>query len=494
MQQPLYAAPAPPRPGISPDLPHRAAPAAPAALAAPIPLELPQRLMRHALAAAALALLLALVPGLLRVAQDTRQEMEGSLAQARLHAALAQLATREDAAALAELRELQGLRHLRLALHDGQGRALLALGGEDGPPALATLARALGLVRAEHAVSWHVPRPQGLPWTVTLTSSPDSELSESLFNLAGMFALLAGCCALMLAVMRRHVRRAFAPLQALLAAIARIERREPGAARSLPVMPVRELEAIAQALRQLGAHLEQSERERRLLAQRLLSLQEDERQRLARDLHDELGQRLTAVRVDAAWLQRRLADAPALQPVAAGIGEQAALLLQDVRRLLARLRPPGDDPAQPATLARLRTLLQELCDGWRASAQGEGLHVALQVEGDDGLALPQPLLLGLYRISQEALTNVARHARGARHASLALRAHGAVLHWCVQDDGCGLDGFEAALRRGSGLAGIKERVWALGGALQAGAGDGSAAGNGGRGLRLQAQLPLEGSA
>jgi two-component system sensor histidine kinase UhpB len=86
--------------------------------------------------------------------------------------------------------------------------------------------------------------------------------------------------------------------------------------------------------------------------------------------------------------------------------------------------------------------------------------------------LPRALVLALYRISQEALTNVARHA-GASSATLRLRAIRAggsasmsAIDWSVCDDGVGLDDPSAALRRGNGLAGIRERVWAHGGDLQ----------------------------
>lgn len=465
----------------------------------PLPLDLPRLVMRRALAAAIACLLLALVLGGLRMRQDTQQEMAGSLALARTVAALAQLPAHDTAAALTALQPLQSLRHLRLELRDANGRPLLRLPDEEGEGAVPALARWLEMGQAASSVSWTVPRPDGPPWTVVLTTSPDSELRESLGSQAALFGLLGGCSLLMLAVMHRNVRRAFAPLQALLAAIARIERQDLAAVRTLPAMPIRELEAIAQALRHLSAEQARTEAARRLLGHRLLSLQEDERQRLARDLHDEFGQRLTALRVDAAWLQRRLADAPELQAVAAGMGTQVAQIQDDVRRLLARLRPFGPAAAAgveapPATFGRLRLMLQELVAGWSSSVHSHGTRFELAVEGaTDALVLPQELVLGVYRISQEALTNVARHA-GARQARLAVRIaraqEGGLLHWSVQDDGCGLGDAQGALQRGSGLAGLKDRVWALGGELDFGAPPAGAS----SGLGLRAQFPFEGAA
>ncbi|WP_157269205.1 histidine kinase [Azohydromonas aeria] len=494
----LYAGPGAPPPGEIPDIPARPADPRPA----PLPMELPRLVMRRALAVALGALALSLVLGLLRAREDTRREMEGSLALARAGAALAQIAHQDDAAALAALRELSGLRHLALRLSDADGQPLpgpaaAAPSAPSAPAGVASgVARLLGLAGPAHAVGWSVPRPDGRAWRVELTASPDSELHEALANLAGSFTLLAGCCLLMLAVMHWNVRRAFRPLRALLDAIAHVERQRFGPVRALGAMPIRELEAIARALKHLVAEQEKTEGQRRLLGLRLLSLREDERQRLARDLHDEFGQRLTALRVDAAWLTGRLAEQPALRDVAAGMGTQVARVQEDVRKLLARLRPgdaPGVEGDAPPTPERLRQMLAELVAGWNAPAHGEGTRFELVFEAASGdvPALPQELLLGLYRMSQEALTNVARHAEATR-ARLAVRVAGGAagplrVDWSVRDDGRGLDGLEAALRRGSGLAGIKERAWALGGELDWSSG----ADPGWPGLALRARFTVE---
>lgn len=340
------------------------------------------------------------------------------------------------------------MRHLRLELLDADGQTLVRVADEGSATgvlgAWPNLSAHLGVSQPVQTVSWPVSRPDGRAWTVVLTASPDSELQEALSNLAGLFVLLAGCIVLMLAVMHWNVRRAFGPLQALLGAIARVERQDLAAVHGLPTMPIRELEAISQALKHLAAEQQRTEAARRVLGHRLLSLQEDERQRLARDLHDEFGQRLTGLRVDAAWLKRRLAEWPALQTVADGMGEQIALIQDDVRKLLRRLRPFGPvlsgSDAPPETLGRLRLMLEELIAGWGASMQSHGTRFALQLDASlDALSLPQDLVLGVYRISQEALTNAARHA-GARHARLMVRierreAGSGTLEWSVQDDG-----------------------------------------------------------
>lgn len=472
---PAAAQPVPETTGKTPDLRAQTA-----------PMDLPRLVMRRALAVAVGCLLLALVLGLLRVRLDTEREMAGSLALARAARQLALLQGADPRRAVEELRTLEGLRHLRLEVLDADRLTVLALPPpQDAAPSGsgADLVRRLGVTAAAQTVSWPVQQPEERTWTVVLSASPDSEVQEALGDLGGLFLLLAGCSVTMLAVMQWNVRRSFRPLHGLLGAIARIEQQDPDAVRRLPAMPIRELEAIAQALRRLVDERERNESARRVLGHRLLSVQDDERRRLARDLHDEFGQRLTGLRVDAAWLQRRLEDAPELRSVAAGMAQQIGLIQDDVRQLLQRLRPhasEGDD-GSPATVGRLRLLLQDLVSGWQAAANSHGIRFELQVEAaDDDLPLPCELVSCIYRISQEALTNVARHA-GAQHARLALRVEGDTLHWSVGDDGRGLAGAQAAWQRGNGLVGMQDRVWAMGGDFDW---------HSESGLSLRARLPL----
>ena len=154
--------------------------------------------------------------------------------------------------------------------------------------------------------------------------------------------LAAAGIALMLAVMAWNMRRAFMPLRGLVAAIERMHSGDAEAAGALSArMPIRELEVIAQALRTLHGGLRDEAARRRVLSRQLLTLQEDERQRLARELHDEFGQQLTAMRVDAVWLSQRLAQMPEQANVAAAIAQRCADVQSDIRTLLTRLPAAG---------------------------------------------------------------------------------------------------------------------------------------------------------
>jgi len=476
------ATPIPGVPGKTPDLAAR--------------LELSRLVMRHALGVALASLALSLALGLAVARQDTRDEIAGALALAQAAQRLQALPA-DDAEALAALRALAPPRHVRLRVADDAGRVLVDSDPAPPSPLLGWLMRAdlREDGAAAQSVTWRLARGAGRAWTASVAPSAVSEQREALANLAGLALVLSACCLGMLAAMHWNVRRALAPLQSLIVVLARVGRGEHGAARALPAMPVRELAAIGDAVRRLAASLEAAEDARRVLAHKVLTLQEDERQRLARDLHDEFGQRLTALRADAAWLARRCARDAALAEVVAGMGEQIAHIQQDVRGLLARLQPlgPGADEAD-ASAAHLGALLEALAASWNRGADAAlrcearlVLDGALRSASPADVALPRELVLAVYRISQEALTNAARHAGAAAarvEVVLVGDADGLALRWTARDDGRGLQSPEAALQRGNGLAGIRERVWALGGEF-----DWTPAGEAPmRGLHLRARL------
>lgn len=506
------------------------------------PFDLPRLVMRRAFATALAGLLLAAALGLMRVNQNIAEEVDAAMSLASVMARLGSLDQVDDRSALASVRETlaeEGLRHLTLHIVDSHGRVILRpLPSPPDPPALGWLyelhRQTLSAPDGRRA-TWAVRRPDGGRWVVSLAATHESERVEALNDLAGALALLLACFGALLLAMAWNVRRAFAPLTALLAAIGRVEHQDYAAVRELPRMPIRELESIATALRELVQALDAAESERRLLSQQVLTLQEDERQHLARELHDEFGQRLTALRLDAAWLGRRLADQPELLGVVTGMAERCAEVQRDIRDLLVRLRPLGpvdddegnDDHRLP--LARLVQLLEGLVAGWQASTRGDadaapdGIestrwrlrltqigHPAmlgtLEMPLDPAVAastrIPRDLALAVYRISQEALTNAARHA-DAREVELSLTLvaqtqtqtqtpqQPPALDWSVRDDGIGLPDAALARQRGNGLGGMQERVWALGGTWRvepSTSNAGTATATSRPGLRLSARL------
>jgi two-component system sensor histidine kinase UhpB len=475
--------------------------------APPTAMDLPRLVMRRAIWVALAAWIGVLVLGLHRAGQDMKQEAAAADTLAQLGRFLARAAhDPDDARVLTEMRQLlqtAPLRHLSLRVR-GE-RAALLLGPDTAALPAPPLSWLLQLHRAwvpapdAVPVRWSLPRDAGRTWIVELTPSYESERIEAIENLAELLLLAgAGSMALLLA-MGWNVRRAFKPMRGLLQAIGRMRSGDATAMQRLPAMPIAELQAIGSALGELGEALDAVEQQRRALSRQVLTLQEDERQRIARELHDEFGQRLTALRANAAWLARHVASDVKAAPVVQEMSLQCAKLQTEIRALLDRLQPAVLDAGSPATLLKLQGLLHELVQAWNATpAAGVRFTLELRALGPhgaplpwpdaahaEGIALPQALVLALYRISQEALTNVARHAH-ASTASLQLTLSQMedepMLQWQVSDDGAGLGSLQVALQRGNGLAGIRQRVWAFGGDL--------ACDDAPRGLRLSARFAL----
>lgn len=386
--------------------------------------------------------------------------------------------------ALERINASGNLRHVQLDLRDSQGRVLTAP-SVDKPAtvlqrAFALLVPGLQPRQSESSGPWSLQRDDGALYVATLKLNPASERQEALDNLTGMLGVLAGYGIAMLFAVYWTLKRALAPLQPILGAIEHYERND--FAYRLPGLPFKEMDTIARALNHLAASLERTQEARRLLSLKLVGSQEDERLRLARELHDEFGQTLTAIRADASWLAHKSVGDAQMQAVIGGIARHCERMHLDVRGLLARLRP--HDPRDPDGAVPLGRLLTDLVDGWNGQPGG-GVTFVMDCE-TDALQLPGALALGLYRLTQEALTNVVRHAQATRATISLHRGPEGSVHWSVEDDGVGIDDVEAATRRGSGVAGLRERVWALGGEFGIGA---ARAHSDRRGLRIAAKFP-----
>jgi PAS domain S-box-containing protein len=223
--------------------------------------------------------------------------------------------------------------------------------------------------------------------------------------------------------------------------------------------------------------LQRQQQELRELSARVLEAREEEKTRIARELHDELGQLLTALKMDLSWLRERLpASEGALAARAAEMGAVLDQTVASTRRISADLRPLMLDDLGLAEAA------QWLVDDF---AHRSGVRCELRLAGAALGALDSRLATTVYRALQESLTNIARHS-GAKHAwvSLALEQDGAdkgdTLRLEVEDDGCGIAPGDLAKARSLGLKGMRERIAHFGGSL-----DIARAPRGGTRLRLR---------
>jgi two-component system, NarL family, sensor histidine kinase UhpB len=201
--------------------------------------------------------------------------------------------------------------------------------------------------------------------------------------------------------------------------------------------------------------------ENRRLAQQYLQVQESERRALARDLHDELGQYLNAVKLDVVSIRDRLAAIdPNGQRMASETVRNIDHIQSVVMGLIRQLRPVGLDDLG------LAAALEHYVDEWRRRLPQISIGLRMTERFDEGL--DEVRRLAIYRLVQEALTNIARHSRATQvevgitreDAQPHLPAHIAV---CVQDNGVGVNAGRSG--GGLGLIGMRERVEAVGGSL-----------------------------
>jgi len=438
-------------------------------------------------------LLVALALALWRAQFDVKREGRGAADEVRLFEYLYALENgpRDDIdvnlEALRRINTSKNLRHVRFTLRDGDGSVLVSPSAEEPPTALqnafAAIAPGVPSAQLDPSGPWLLQRDDGRRFLATLSLNPASEQQEALDNLLGMLLVLLGYAAATLLAVYWTLRRALAPMDPILAAIDRFQRND--LSHRLPPLPFAETDTIGRALNHMAGTLALAQEQRRALSLKLVSSQEDERTRLSRELHDEFGQRLTAMRADIGWLMRKIDESPPLREVLAGMDDQCAHLQQDIRELLQRLRPL--EARASGFAASLPQLLGDLVASWNERL-GEATHFALSIDAA-GLAMPDDIALTIYRLTQEALTNSVRHAQ-ARHVVVTLaRDAGEVLMWSVEDDGIGIADLANSIQAGNGLAGMRERAWAHGCDLQVGPSRRAAA----AGVRVAADFALRGT-
>ena len=193
----------------------------------------------------------------------------------------------------------------------------------------------------------------------------------------------------------------------------------------------------------------------RRLSGSIMASQEKERSAIARELHDELGQMLTALRMDSAWLQERLKSSdPDSAERAKAMDRLIDKTIQDVRSLAFRLRPGVlDDLGLVDALE------------WYTSDFERRTGVTCVFEHNQVAETNDTVATASYRITQEALTNVARHA-AASNVNVALEQQENMLALMVEDNGCGFDILELSESEGLGVAGMRERAGLAGGSLE----------------------------
>ena len=431
-------------------------------------------------ACAALAASLAVGAGALL--WDARRSVDAELASAMASAAQAVRTGLQDASlqqgrapdpAAAVLPRLvavfDGNRHIRAVLLDAAGARVLASHPftPDNPPPAWFIA-----LIDPHAPVQRLAAPPGAGYSaIRLEPDPVNEIGEVWTGLRDAILIVALLSGLALVLIRRAVTRALAPLEAVSGALARVGAGDFEA--RVATAGTVELERLAQGFNAMAGQLDSIDRENRRLHEQLLTVQEEERAEIARDLHDEIGPYLFAVNIDAAAVRDLAAGGqPAAIPGRADLIQTAVAHMQtQVSDMLRRLRPIR------AVEFGLTSAVEDLAAFWRARRPDIAFELALRI---DDAALGLGLREVLYRVAQEAMSNAVRHgAPSVIILSADLAGDQAVLR--VADNGA------AAHRPGGrprfGLTGMRERISALGGELVIDQGSGE-------GWTVTARVPL----
>jgi two-component system sensor histidine kinase UhpB len=379
------------------------------------------------------------------------------------------------------VQDLSRLRHVSITRQDDMRPPATSSSAEDGERR-SVPAWFVALVHPDQTAV-NVPiSVGGKSGSLLITSHPADEMAEIWDGIVTQLEIGSAVAIALFLITMWVVSRALAPIQALSDAMVRIEAGGYDT-RVTPDGPP-ELAAICAKLNHLTATLGAAVDAKRRLAERIVSLQDVERKEIARELHDEFGPYLFALRAHASSLSR-IADAPepnldAVRMRGAAILEQVDSLQRSNRRVLEKLRPVG------LTELGLRDALRALLRLWSESHPGVVVETAISPSlGETG----ETADLTIYRTIQEALTNVFRHA-GATRVDVSIEPaglpagtprdvrSGALVR--VRDNGSGL---RPDHKLGLGLIGMRERILALGGSLTVASGEG--------GVTVEAVVPMD---
>jgi len=366
-----------------------------------------------------------------------------------------------------QMGSFESARHLEVVLIEG-GREVALAGA---PPARGTAPGWFARLVAPAATELRRPLriDERADTEVVVRADPSDEIDESWDDARPLLLLVLGVSIIANGLFYVVIGRWLRPVERIVAAMAGIEQGDYRA--RLPMFELPELATLASNFNRMAEVLERSRAQNRYLAQQTMAIQEDERRAMAHELHDELGQSISAIKAVAVSMGQVDSSGP-VRSGAATIAEISSHMYVVVRGMLRRLRPVLLDE-----FGLVRSL-ENLVDGWndrhpeafcRFNARGE--------LGD----LDDAANIALYRAVQECLTNASKHATATEVAVELERADGGGVRLTIADNGVGFD--PATAPPGLGLLGMRERVEALGGVFVLTAAPG-------RGVVITIELPV----
>ncbi len=349
------------------------------------------------------------------------------------------------------LQELANLRHLHIEFFNLKGNLVDSNRTEKAADANQPPAWFYKLLTGENA-SAEVRRPIIFNGRTIgeLVIRPDVsyEISEVWNDTSKLLALALAFFLLVNSIVYWAVSFALRPVEQIRGALLDLEQGNFDA--RLPHLDLPELEKIASKFNDMAERLQQTQKNNRQLTQQLINLQEQERKSLARNLHDDLSQSLTAVQIETTAIlgARRLSS---IREGASSILKTVQEIRSAIRNILSNLRPGSIDELG------LQQALTDLISTWREHNPSIELHCQIDPElGHESEAVA----ITVYRLVQEALTNIARHAQ-AGNVLLSINTGDHWLEVSVSDDGIGFNPIDT--KSGFGLMGMRERIQGVGG-------------------------------
>jgi two-component system sensor histidine kinase UhpB len=364
------------------------------------------------------------------------------------------------------LSQSDDFRHIKITFKDAKGQIIAQTNPDQSVTVVGNLlGKLMNLLYQPMpdeiiATSWLIKGPDK---TVMVYISPNSasEQNEAATSLFSSFLMLCSLTAALYFGVKLTLNRALNPLKEALHQLEDLAHNKYDGV--LKESEISEVKAVNDAINKLSQSLIQLEESRQMLSAKLISSQEDERAKISRDLHDELGQKIAVIRYNTSYLQKTFNDAKSdntLQAI-----QDISIATKDIdlelKKILKELRSHQD--LVNIDNHALKNLLINLISGWQSTTSSTCLF-EYQINLDN-VNLDQNVALTLFRITQEALTNIAKHAKASK-VEVKIELDTQYIYWSVIDNGLGSANWSPSTQqRGNGLAGLQERLWAIGGEL-----------------------------
>lgn len=384
-------------------------------------------------------------------------------------------------AEIIQLSQTEEFRHIEILIAKDDGQTL-----SQTNPALQANTLSLTIGKAIYELN----RPEPVTalakhWKIknidfNISPSLISEQSEVGTNLIISIGMLVGFAMLLYLGLKLILRKAINPLNESISQLQKLARNQYDGV--LNKSGIEEVGRINQAINDLSVALIDLEKSRQMLSTKIISAQENERANISRELHDELGQKIAVIRLNTGYLEKVLAQQDTALLALADINQAIKDIDTELKSLLARLRSNHDFLA--LNNKTLKELLTELIQQWEKSpGQTTQFNYAITLGNE---LFNSNLSLTIFRITQEALTNIAKHAQATR-VNIKISSDNRFIYWYISDNGVGIpENLTMSLIKGNGLSGLQERIWSIGGELLINAHNEDK-----RGLTLEAKIPLK---